>query len=242
VHNRDDARAALDQQQDLLIAQRYHPGPHEVGVLWIRHADGPRDGRAGFIFAVTRKEFPDLVGDGTHTIEQLIWAHPRYRCQATIFLERFADRLEEVLDDGQTIRLAHSGNHCQGVLFRDGRDLITPELEHEIDKLCSSFRGLDDGPLDFGRFDIRYTSDESLRRGERFGVVELNGATAEATNLYDPEPIVVWAYGVLFRQWSHLYRLGAMRRAQGLEPMWAHQLLGLVFRYYRDRRGSELAD
>lgn len=242
VRNHEEARAALEVQQDMLIAQRYHPGPHEVGVLWIRHAAGPQNGREGFIFAVTRKEFPDLVGDGSHTIEQLIWAHPRFRCQAKIFLERFSDRLNDVPDHGQTIRLAHSGNHCQGVLFRDGDDLVTPDLEREIDRLCSSFRGLDGGPLDFGRFDIRYESDESLRKGERFGVVELNGATAEATNLYDPEPIVIWAYGVLFRQWSHLYRLGALRRAQGVKPMRAHRLIGLVYGYYRDRRGSELAD
>ena len=136
----------------------------------------------------------------------------------------------------------HSGNHCQGVTFRDGKNLITAELEREIDRLCAGFRGVGGGALDFGRFDIRYESDEALRRGEGFGIVELNGVTAEATHLYDPEPNVFWAYGVLFRQWSHLYRLGAMRRAQGSKSLWAYQLFRMIYTYYRDRRGSELAD
>ena len=37
-----------------------------------------------------------LVGDGTRTLEELIWRHPRFRNQAAVFLERFADERDRV--------------------------------------------------------------------------------------------------------------------------------------------------
>lgn len=242
ARNEDDVRAYFLGMHGPAVVQAYHPGPHECGILWARRpramGEPESGGRAGFIFSITRKEFPVLVGDGRRTLEALIYAHPRFRRQAGVFLERFAAERERVLAAGQTLRLAQSGNHCQGTLFRDGADLITPALEARIDQIA---RGFSSG-LDMGRFDVRFASEDALRAGEGFAIIELNGTTGESTNIYDPQRPIPWAYGVLAAQWKLLYRLGAARRDGGARPLGVLRLFVELGRHYRTRTGSALAD
>ena len=129
----------------------------------------------------------------------------------------------------------------------DGADLITPQLEARINEIACSFSLVDDGHreiggFDFGRFDIRYESDEALQRGEGFKIVELNGTMSESTNLYDPRKNLWWAYGVLFNQWSRLYQLGGARRKTGVRPTSLADLLRAARDHYRGRPGSSISD
>ncbi|MEM9419041.1 MAG: alpha/beta fold hydrolase [Planctomycetota bacterium] len=151
------------------ILQKYHPGPFEAGVFYTRMPGEPQ----GKIFSITDKHFPHVTGDGESTLEELIWAHPRYRMQASVFLQRFENANELVLDKGETFRLAMAGNHCQGTLFADGSHLITPELEAAVDEVVKRVER-----FYFGRLDVRYAEVESFKRGEDFAVVELNGVTS----------------------------------------------------------------
>ncbi len=232
------------------IVQRYHPGPCECGILWARCPDRGFENNGelhGSIFSICRKDFPFLVGDGRRTIEDLIQDHPRFRYQAAVFLERWAGQRRRVLGPGETLRLAEAGNHCQGTLFRDGADLITPALEARIDAIARRFALRDpgraeQGGLDIGRFDVRYESDEALREGRGFAILELNGTTGESTNIYDPERSALWAYGVLARQWSLMYELGARRRAMGTRPVTVAELFAHARKHFATRAGSPLAD
>ncbi|MFG0283027.1 MAG: alpha/beta fold hydrolase [Phycisphaerales bacterium JB039] len=217
-----DAREHLAAIPDAIIAQRYHAGPEECGLLWVRRGGAPHGGR---IFSITRKDFQRVTGDGERTLERLILADRRFRMQHGVFLRRFADQRRRVLARGETLRLAEAGNHAQGTRFRDGADLITPELTARIAAIA---RTIPD--FDFGRFDLRYTCDDDLRRGEGFAIIELNGATSESTNMYDANRSVLWAWGVLLRQWEAVYRLGAVRRRAGARPMGPFQLIGVLIR------------
>jgi pimeloyl-ACP methyl ester carboxylesterase len=240
AHTEDDVREYFRSMHCPALVQAFHPGPHECGILWARNprgAGGP-GGQTGFIFSITRKEFPRLTGDGKRTLEDLVFAHARFHCQAGVFLERFAAERDRVPAAGEIIRLAQSGNHCQGTLFCDGGDLVTPALEARIDQIA---RGFASG-LDMGRFDVRYESEEELRAGRGFAIVELNGTTGESTNMYDPGRPILWAYGVLARQWALLYRLGAARRRGGSRPLGIPALFLGLARHYRTRSGSALAD
>ncbi len=235
-----------------VMLQRYHAGPQECGILWVRHKPGRgREGSpSGFIFAVTRKTFPMIEGDGLHTLRELILRDDRLRCQSGVFFSRWSDQLGRVLAPGERLRLAEAGNHCQGTTFSDGSDLATPALERAIDEIAHGFRGPEgDGqraghasPLDFGRFDLRYESDELLRQGRGFAIVELNGTSSEATNLYDPSRGPLWAYGILFRQWAHLYRLGAARVREGWPGMSLASLREEMRAQFDNRPGSPIAD
>src|SRR6185295_7205676 len=195
---------------------------------------GAAGGAAGRIFSITRKEFPILVADGLRTLEDQILAHPRFRRQARVFLERFVTEASRVYPAGERVRLAQSGNHIQGTLFRDGADLITPELENAIDAIAAGFPR-----LDIGRFDIRFESEELLRQGRGFAVLEMNGTASESTNIYDPAHHLLWAYRVLFAQWKQMYALGAERHAQGVKPMALRTLIREARAHFRSLKGPE---
>lgn len=239
IRSRADALAYFEGMERRAVAQRYHPGPHECGVLWVRDPDAT--GRTGHIFSITIKVFQELVGDGEHTVEQLIYRDWRFRAQHRVLLARFASEATRIPAQGERLRLSIAGNHVQGAKFLDGTALITPGLEAAIDELCASFRGVGGGELDYGRFDLRYESDEALARGE-FGIVELNGAMAESTNIYDPTWSVWRAYRVLFDQWSTLYELGAWRRASGRRPMSIIELTTTAWGHWVGRRGPSVSD
>jgi len=69
-----------------------------------------------------------------------------------------------------------------------------------------------------GRYDIRYSSDEELRRGKNFKIIELNGAASEATNIYDERNSLLSAYRTLYRQWELVYKIGRANRDLGHKP------------------------
>ena len=215
----DDVAGYLAQVTEAVLVQPYHAGPFEAGVFYYRMPGCAR----GRIFSITDKHFPILVGDGESTIEDLVWTHPRYRLQGATFVERHRGMLTHVLASGERFPLAMAGNHAQGTLFRDGGHLITPALEERIDEIARGFPG-----FYIGRFDIRYTDVEAFKAGRDLAIVELNGATGESTNIYDPDGSLLHAYRLLFRQWALVFAIGAANRATGAPVSSAGRLLELV--------------
>ena len=245
AHSPDDLGDYFAQHNADTIIQQYHPGPIELGVLWARstgpHAnrraeaadDGSSSGQtsdqlAGRVVSVTIKDFPSVLADGKRTIRQLILGHPRFRCQAGMFMEELGQRSKNIPPPGERVDLGGIGNHARGAIFRDAPELITPALSQRIDEIARLFKGFDDGELDFGRFDVRVSSLENAACGQQLAIVELNGVLAESTNLYDPAHSVLWAYGVLFAQWAMVFRLGAHRRTAGASPMPVRSFLSMI--------------
>src|SRR5262249_5431072 len=168
---------------------------------------------AGHIFAITRKRFPFIVGDGRQTVREHIERDPRARVLAETYLQRFAASADHILPAGKQLRLVEAGNHCQECIFTDGGDLNSEALCVAIDRISRKLPG-----FFIGRYDIRYESDEQLRAGEGFTIVELNGAASEATNIYDERNTLCSAYATLYRQWALAYRIGAANRDRGYKP------------------------
>jgi hypothetical protein len=204
-----------------LVVQRYAPGPHEVGVFYYRFPHEPR----GRIFAITEKIFPTLTGDGQHTIEELLWRDERARFVAGKYLQRLEGRRSDVLRGGETVKLVEAGNHAQGCIFRDGWRLWSEALEERIDNVSQRLGG-----FFIGRYDIRYSSEDDLRAGRNFQIIELNGAASEATSIYDSRNSLVAAYQTLFRQWELVFAIGAENRRRG----WAPTKLELLWRKWRE--------
>src|SRR5262245_10667059 len=227
------AEAYLAAVSEHVIAQPYHAGPFEAGVFYYRLPSSPR----GRIFSITDKVFPTVVGDGLSTLETLIWTHPRYRWQADTFATRHRDRLGRVLDEGETLPLVMAGNHCQGTMFRDGGHLVTRALERRIDAISQSYPG-----FFVGRFDIRYSDVDAFMRGEDVAIVELNGVTAESTNIYDPAGSLLQAYRTLFRQWAIIFAIGAANRSAGTPTSSLARLLSLAHAHARREFAYTLAD
>jgi membrane protein DedA with SNARE-associated domain len=206
----------LRQVQSDVILQRYAPDPKEVGVFYYRFPGQAR----GHIFAVTEKVFPVMVGDGTRTLEELIGSDERASLIAKVYLDRFPEDRVRVLEVGERIRLVEAGNHCQGCIFRDGSHLISEPLGGRIDEISRRLPG-----FFIGRYDIRYTNDGDLARGENFKIIELNGAASEATNIYDERNSLWSAYRTLYRQWQLVFAIGHANRDMGCKPASALDVL-----------------
>lgn len=225
-----DRSAAEDYFRDVtvpVLAQTYDAGPGEAGVFYYRFPSWTQ----GRVYSITDKVFPVLVGDGVHTLEELLWLHPRYRMQARVFLARHREETGRVLAAGETLTLARAGNHCQGTMFRDGRSLITPALTQRIDEIAQATPG-----FFFGRFDVRYSDRAALAAGTDLRIVELNGASSESTNLYDPDLGLLQAYGILAGQWRLLFAIGAANRRAGHPVSRLGDLWATVRRYYREQK------
>ncbi len=209
VSTKAEAEQYLARVRSDVVLQRYVSDPKEIGVFYYRFPDHQR----GEIFAVTEKVFPAVVGDGERTFEELVRADERASLIARTYLDRFPELRARVLAAGERVRLVEAGNHCQGCIFRDGSHLITEALRHRIDQMSRALPG-----FFVGRYDIRYSSDDDLRRGENFHIIELNGAASEATNIYDERNSLLSAYRILYRQWELVYAIGHANRDLGHKP------------------------
>jgi membrane protein DedA with SNARE-associated domain len=205
-------RAALEYLQSVdarVVVQRYVVGPREAGVFYYRFPDESR----GHIFAITEKMFPSVVGDGIHTLEELIRSDDRAALMAWTYVRRFASRRDEILAPGEVLKLVETGNHAQGCIFRDGMHLHTKTLERVIDEISQRLTG-----FFIGRYDIRYANEEDFKQGRNFQIVELNGATSEATSIYDARNSLFSAYRTLFHQWRLVFAIAAANKANGHAP------------------------
>jgi membrane protein DedA with SNARE-associated domain len=209
------------------VLQRYVSGP-EYGVFYLREAGAAR----GRLFSIAEKRLPEVVGDGRHTLEQLILLDPRAVALAQVYLERHAPRLQEVPEPGRRIRLVELGTHCRGAIFLDAEHLRTPELEAVFEELSAGFEG-----FHFGRYDLRAESQAAFCAGRAFAVLELNGVTSEAAHIYDPRASLRSAYRVLFEQWRLAFEIAAANRDAGARPTSLREVLR-EFRRYRAQRRS----
>jgi len=222
-----ELRDRLRQSSVDTIIQEYVAGP-EFGVFYCRR---PSEAR-GFIFSVTEKRFPSVVGDGRHTLEELILKDDRAVCSAKLYCERFRDRLSEIPESGTSIRLAELGTHCRGAMFLDGNEILTAALEERFDTIARGFDG-----FYFGRFDVRVDGGlEAFRAGHGFKIIELNGVTSEATHIYHPGTPLIAAYRVLMKQWRLAFEIGAENRRRGATPTPLRELLWLALQYRHTSR------
>lgn len=226
ARNAEQVKSYFETVHQPVIAQVYHAGPFEAGVFYFRMPGED----SGHIFSITDKVFPEVIGDGHSTLRELIMSHPRYRLQTATFFERHADRLDDIPDASQPIRLAIAGNHSQGTLFREGKHLYSEALRQRTDEISRQFTG-----FYFGRFDVRYSSVEAFMNGKEFAIIELNGATSESTNLYDPNASIGFVYGTLFRQWDLMFRIGDANRKRGHAALSIPGIIRELWRYRRKR-------
>ncbi len=206
-----------------LLVQEFVPFEGEAGVFYIRHPGGaPR------ITSITLKSSPVVIGDGRSTLRRLIDDDPRLRRTAGLYLPRLRERADAVVPHGETVRLVFAGNHCKGSLFHDGTTLATDELRVTIDTICRSVPD-----FHFGRIDLRYRDLASLRRGEGFRVIEINGIGSEATHIWDPRTRLVSAYRAQFQHYREAFAIGRAMRRRGHKPVGPLALLALWRRQSR---------
>lgn len=204
-----------------LIVQELVDMPGEAGIFYVRFPNDPD----GFIFSLTLKYFPCVVGDGQSTLRDLIEADPRAKLLTRIYFPKLRSRLGDVIPAGENVRLTFTGSHSRGAIFRDGASYITPEMTAAVNRIAKSIP-----EFYFGRFDVRFDDLESVRRGEGFRIIEVNGASSEATHIWDRKFTLWQAWKVILTQFSHLWKVGYQNYRRGFKPITGPKLLWLLYK------------
>lgn len=209
--------AALENIDGRQILQEFARG-EEFSVFYYRYP-GESKGR---IFSITDKIFPSVTGNGISTVEELILADPRAVCIHSAYLDNIGSEADRIASPGEEVRLIEIGTHSRGAIFNDGDRVRSDKLEAAIDRICRGFEG-----FYFGRFDLRVSSEDDLREGRGFKIVELNGVTSESTNIYDRRYSIIDAYRILLRQWKIAFEIGHLNRARGASPASVSELVSM---------------
>lgn len=216
----------LTRFQGDVIAQRYIGG-EEFGVF-VARAPGEA---APCVLSIVHKTFPTVVGNGRHTLRELILDDARAKLISSLLFSRWAHELERVPTKDETIKLVEIGAHCRGSLFLDASEHATPELIVTLTRLLNAVPG-----YAFGRMDLRVPSLAHLRRGEGLQVLELNGVSAESAHIYHPGTPLLDGYRAMFHQWSTAFAIGHAYERQGVPTTTA---LGLLRQFREDLQRGE---
>ena len=193
----------------------------EAGVFYVRKPGEVR----GRIVSLTLKYFPYVYGDGRSTLRELIENDRRAGPLSHIYLPRHKERLDLVLAAGEPFRIAFAGSHSRGTIFRNGNKYITEHMTDAFDAIAKDVK-----EFYFGRFDVRFDSLADMQAGKGFTIVEINGAGAEATHIWDRKTTLREAYGALMRQYAAMWEIGALNARRGFRPARLRDL----YRAYRD--------
>jgi hypothetical protein len=185
------------------------PYENEIGVFYVRFPNEPH----GKITGIVGKEFLIVTGNGKSTIRQLLLENPRFEMQLKTLQKEYKSKLNEVLQDGEKYNLVPFGNHCRGSKFIDASNLITDKLNKTIDNMCLEIDG-----FYFGRIDLMYNSFEELEKGEKFLLVEVNGAASEPTHIYDPKHSIFFAWKELAKHITYMYKISIINHRENGVP------------------------
>ncbi len=207
------------------IVQEFLEAPIEAAVMFCRLPGGPFS-----LLSVCLKEFLTVRGDGHSTVRQLLQSSDRARRQ----LERLEREQPQLLDArpeaGQTIVVEPVGNHARGTKFVDACSLIDSSMTKAFETLCRQIPG-----VYFGRFDLKCSSIEALKRAEG-KVMELNGVLADPAHVFDPSCGAHKAYREYYRQWRSLYEIYRIQRSLGVAPTPHREGLRQLVNYFQYKK------
>ena len=192
-----------------LLIQKLSIWEPEAGVFYVRYPNTAH----GRIISLALKYSPYVIGDGLHTLRELIEMDPRAGQVKHLYMERFRDQLETIIEKDSPFRLVFSVSHCRGAIFRDGSAYITEMLRQRLDYILSGIP-----EFHYGRLDIKFKSLESLRRGADLEIIEINGASSESLHIWDRRTVFVDAVKALLDQYRYLFEVGYINRRRGYKP------------------------
>lgn len=219
--------------EQLYLLQQLAPWQAEAGVFYVRKPGQD----SGKVVSITLKYIPTVVGDGKATFEQLLNAHPRTRKMRSAYLNKNGVKAQGIPSIGEEVALTFSGSHCRGSIFRNGNEYICKELTAAIDKVMQDFP-----EFYYGRLDIKFKDLESLQRGENFCVIEINGASSEATHIWDSRTRIREVFATLFWQYRNLFEIGHELRKQGRRAPTVVQLIKAWLRALRNSANYPLGE
>lgn len=211
AENKNDLLNYFKSSSKEVLLQEFCDYQNELGILYYNLNNSHE------VLSVTKKVFPSVIGDGQKTLQQLVLSDSRAKFLSSVYQKHNQELWHKVIPKGQEHTLTQIGNHSQGCIFLDGSDLLSQKLKDAVISISKNIP-----EFHFGRFDIKYKSEEELNKGH-FKIIELNGAMAEATHIYDPKMKLKGIYSVLFKQLRIVFKIGRQNyiRLKLKESSWA---------------------
>ena len=206
IHDEDALEKYIEKSPENFLIQEFIPYTKEVGVFYVRMPDDKK----GKITGIVSKEFLSVIGDGKSTVVELIKENPRSHMQLEVLKKELDLKLNTILEEGEEFILVPYGSHTRGAKFVDYSNYIDEELVKTIDAICTQVP-----EFYYGRLDILYNSMEELAKGEKFSIIEINGAGGEPTHIYDPKHSVFFAWKEILRHWNMLNKISIINHKKG---------------------------
>lgn len=220
VRRIDDETALLSYmaafpEGETVVLQQYLQAEGEAGIFYARD---PLTG-CGCVTGLALRYFPRVVGDGQHSIGQLMALDARCQRLCSTPHHEFSEDRSRVPAAGEVVRLSTIGSTRVGGLYRNGVHWVTPALTAAVDAIAQDMTD-----FHFGRFDVRFETLEALAAGQGFTIMEVNGAGSEAIQAWDPD-ISLWAgFQMIFAKQKLLFAIGDAQRARGVRPISVREL------------------
>jgi len=206
INNEEELQAYIDRTPQDYLIQEFISYTNEVGVFYVR-IPGEKSGK---ITGIVGKEFLSVIGDGKSSILQLIKQNPRSHIQLETLSKKFEDELDTILAENKEFVLVPFGSHTRGAKFIDKSDKNNARLEQLINTICTQMP-----EFYYGRLDVLYTNFEELYEGKNFKIIEINGAGAEATHIYDPKHSLFFAWKEITKHWGYLCKISILNHKRG---------------------------
>lgn len=158
-----------------VLVQEYINFVKEYSILIYRLPKSRVIGVSSFI----EKTYPMVMGDGEHTLEELIDKADNPFLKKDWIKQKHIESLSTVLEEGEEKRIDDIGNYSRGAAFHSLNHVIDDSVLSWSKHFMSQIKG-----IDFCRVDLKANSIAGLLNNE-FLVIEVNGAKSEPLHIYD---------------------------------------------------------
>lgn len=226
LHNLVSLRTYLAgfPQNERVILQQYLPQEGEAGIFYARDPSSSQ----GRIIGLALRHYPQVTGDGRQNVNALVAAHPRARRLQRSRMQSDRSSGLQIPANGEVVRLSTIASMRVGGLYQNGGKHITSELIQAIDAIAKDMPS-----FYFGRFDVRFDNLNELCSGRGFLIMEINGASSEAIQAWDPSVGLISGLRMIFAKQRILFAIGDANRRNGIQAI---GLLALMRLYLRQRR------
>ncbi|MCZ2222717.1 MAG: hypothetical protein LC122_03705 [Chitinophagales bacterium] len=181
--------------------------PMEMSIFYVRYPDTTK----GKITGMTAKEYLQVKGNGKSTLLQLIKQHQKAKDRIEELTNKHADNLQKIIPENEVYYLSIAGNHNRGATFKNLQTEIDVQLTNVFDEISNYTKY-----FYYGRFDIKTTSLDDLRKGRNIQILEFNGTGAEPNHIYDCNMSYFTALKTIATHWKYMFEIGRINYKKGI--------------------------
>jgi hypothetical protein len=198
------------------MLQEFCDFPLEYGIFYCRYPDKPK----GRVVSLTQKLIPNVVGDGSQTVRELIDLNPDIKHNKMNLLAH-AKKLDYVPQPGEHFQILDQASHTYGCVFRDNNN----EMCCKADEFY------------FGRFDMKIKDKDAFQTGMGVKICELNGCWSEPTHIYDDAHTLAYAVKEMFHSYRRAYKIAKINQKR-LNPKIPYRKIIDAYRSYMQEKAE----